>query len=155
MKLEEVLFIRGKQIPYLPLSNENEYAYFKLKPWTTLGQVIRPVQYGISVYVMTTINTLMYAHELPELFMKSKEEVALWRMLRRISNNIEVHLDDINIDQASNITYLNLRNLDIHIDHSRNELEIQNSKEKRNLDIKLLEDQPSMVFKEIVGMIEY
>ncbi|MGG3469027.1 hypothetical protein ABES02_16290 [Neobacillus pocheonensis] len=151
---EEVLFIKGDKIPHLSYGNQVEFAYFKVKPWKSLGKSIRPVQYGISIYIMTTLNTLKYSNELPELFMKSKEEVTLWRMLRRISNQVKVHLDEEHLDNASNITYLNLKNIDIHIDHSKNELSIENSFSEKKLDIKLLNNNPSMVFKEILTMVE-
>lgn len=147
-------FVKGSELPFVPVRYDGEYAYFKVQPWNKLGQVIRPVQYGISVYIMTTLNTLKYSNELPELFMKSKDEVTLWRILRRISNQIKIDLDEKTLDYASNITYLNLRNLDIQIDHSTNMLEIENSLTKNSLDLKLLEQQPSKVFKEILGMIE-
>ncbi|MCM3570164.1 restriction endonuclease-like protein [Neobacillus mesonae] len=153
-QIEEVQILKGFEIHSINMDNTQEYAYFKVKPWESLDHVIRPVQYGISVYVMSTLNTLKYSNELPELFMKSGEEVTLWRMLRRISNQIKVHLDEKELDYASNITYLNLKNLDIQIDHSKNTLEIENSFSNKSLDIKLLETNPSMVFKEILGMIE-
>ncbi|MDN3015806.1 restriction endonuclease-like protein [Paenibacillus sp. BSR1-1] len=153
-KIDELQIVKGSEVHSVNVADAGEYACFKVKPWNKLGQVIRPVQYGISVYVMTTLNTLKYSNELPELFMKSKEEVTLWRMLRRISNQIKVDLDEKMLDYANNITYLNLRNLDIQIDHSTNLLEIENSVTKKILDLKLLEQKPSKVFKEILDMIE-
>ncbi|MBS4214951.1 restriction endonuclease-like protein [Neobacillus rhizophilus] len=153
-KIDEVQIVKGSELPFVSVRNDGEYAYFKVQPWNKLGQVIRPVQYGISAYIMTTLNTLKYSNELPELFMKTNDEVTLWRMLRRISNQIKIDLDEKTLDYASNITYLNLRNLDIQIDHSTNMLEIENSLSKKSLDLKLLEQQPSKVFKEILGMIE-
>jgi uncharacterized protein len=153
-KIEEIQIISGSEVHNFKFEKETEYAYFKLKAWDSLGQVIRPVQYGISVYALTTLNTLKYSSELPELFMKSNEEVTLWRMLRRISNRIEIHLDDTELDNASNITYLNLQNIDIQINHSNNTLEIENNNSKKVLEIKDLENQPSKVFKVIIGMLE-
>jgi hypothetical protein len=52
-----------------------------------------PVGYGIAVYAMTTLNTIKQAKELPELFMKSSEEIALWRLLRRLSDRVRFDLD--------------------------------------------------------------
>jgi predicted component of viral defense system (DUF524 family) len=153
-EIEEVRFVKGWEINHILVDADEEFAYFQLKPWESLGHVIRPVQYGISIYAMTTLNTLKYSNELPELFMKSNEEVALWRMLRRISNDIIVHLDKKELDEASQITYLNLPNLDVHINHGTNTIEIENSYSRKSLDIKLLENQPSRVFREILGMIE-
>ncbi|MCM3764484.1 restriction endonuclease-like protein [Neobacillus niacini] len=153
-QVEEVQIVKGTEIQFIPTIKDQDYAFFKLKPWETLGQVIRPVQYGISVYVLTTLNTLKYSNELPELFMKSNEEVTLWRMMRRISNHIKVHLDENELDNASNITYLNLRNIDIHINHVDKTLVIENSSLSEIMDLKDLESQPSKVFKVILRMIE-
>ncbi|MED0654706.1 hypothetical protein P4S88_11665 [Anoxybacillus geothermalis] len=62
------------------------------------------VSYGIAVYAMTTLNTIKQAKELPELFMKSSEEIALWRLLRRLSDRVRFDLDARYLDQASKIT---------------------------------------------------
>jgi uncharacterized protein len=88
--------------------------------------------------------------------MKTKEEITLWRMLRRISNQIKVQLDDKKLDYANHITYVNLENLDldIQIDHLENTLIITNSSSINSLDIKLLATSPSFVFKQILRMVE-
>jgi uncharacterized protein len=155
-KIEEVQFIKGNNTYPIVLEEGQEYALFKVSPWKSLGHIIRPVQYGISVYVMSTLNTLKYSNELPEIFMKTKEEITLWRMMRRISNQINVQLDDKELDFANHITYVNLESLDldIHIDHLAEKLNITNSFTKISLDIKLLETSPSFVFKQILRMVE-
>ncbi|GAA3328646.1 hypothetical protein GCM10020331_073460 [Ectobacillus funiculus] len=50
-----------------------------------LEHFIRPVGYGIHVYTMTHMSLLKGVRELPELFMKSKEERLLWQTLRRFT----------------------------------------------------------------------
>lgn len=48
---------------------------------------------------LVLLNILKEAKELPELFMKSKEEIALWRMLRRLSDRICFELDNRYLDE--------------------------------------------------------
>ena len=83
-KITDVTFVEVDQV---------EYVRFHVEYWQKLPQVIRPVHYGIANYAMTTIDTLKEAQELPELFMKSKNEMVLWRMLRRVSDRVKVELD--------------------------------------------------------------
>ena len=82
--ITDVTFVEVEQV---------EYVRFHVEYWLKLPQVIRPVHYGIANYAITTIDTLKEAQELPELFMKSKNEMVLWRMLRRVSDRVKVELD--------------------------------------------------------------
>jgi uncharacterized protein len=61
-KIEEVQFIKWKNTYPIELEEGQEYALFKVSPWKTLGHIIRPVQYRISVYVMSTLNTSKYSN---------------------------------------------------------------------------------------------
>ena len=90
-KITDVTFVEVGQV---------EYVRFHVDYWLKLPQVIKPVHYGVANYTMTTFDTLKEAHELPELFMKSKNEMVLWRMLRRVSDRIKVELDRENLDEA-------------------------------------------------------
>jgi hypothetical protein len=65
--------------------------------------------------MMTTLSTLKEAKELPELFMKSKEEVTLWRMLRRLSNLIRFDLDDRYLDKATKIEAYRIKDIVIKL----------------------------------------
>lgn len=112
---------------------------------------MRPVGYGISVYTMTTLNTLKEAKELPELFMKSKEEITLWRMLRRLSDRIRFDLDDRYLDKASKIEAYRIK--DIVIKLADHQLVITKGDEIKTLPMDDLLKQPSMVFKEILRVM--
>lgn len=102
-KIVDVKFVKRFEINELPKNSLEEYVKFEIESWHFLKNIVRPVGYGISVYTMTTLNTLQEAKELPELFMKSKEEITLWRMLRRLSDRIRFDLDDRYLDKASKI----------------------------------------------------
>jgi uncharacterized protein len=116
-------------------------------------KIIKPVGYGISVYTMTTLNTLKEAKELPELFMKSKEEVTLWRMLRRLSDRIRFDLDDRYLDKASKIKAYRIKNIVLNLDYDQNILNITKGHVSKTLKLEDLHKQPSMVFKEILKMM--
>jgi uncharacterized protein len=103
---------------------------------------------------MTTLNTLKEAKELPELFMKSKEEVTLWRMLRRLSDRIRFDLDDRYLDKASKIKAYRIKDIVLHLDHDRNILNITKGHVSKTLKLEDLQKQPSMVFKEILKMMD-
>jgi hypothetical protein len=110
-----------------------------------------PVGYGIAVYAMTTLNTIKQAKELPELFMKSSEEIALWRLLRRLSDRVRFDLDARYLDQASKITAYRVKNLLIHLEDGL--LTIMDGTKQKTIAAKLLRKQPSTVFREVVGMM--
>ncbi|MED1438439.1 hypothetical protein P4U23_07625 [Aeribacillus composti] len=125
---------------------------FEIESWHFLKNIVRPVGYGISVYTMTTLNTLQEAKELPELFMKSKEEITLWRMLRRLSNRIRFDLDDRYLDKASKIEAYRMK--DIVIKLADHQLVIAKGGKSKTLPMDDLLKQPSMVFKEILRMMD-
>lgn len=130
----------------------DEYVKFEIESWHFLKNIVRPVGYGISVYTMTTLNTLQEAKELPELFMKSKEEITLWRMLRRLSNRIRFDLDDRYLDKASKIEAYRMK--DIVIKLADHQLVIAKGGKSKTLPMDDLLKQPSMVFKEILRMMD-
>ncbi|WNF24846.1 restriction endonuclease-like protein [Mesobacillus jeotgali] len=132
----------------------DEYMRFHAAHWSRLKQNIRPVNYGISSYVMTTLSTLKEAQELPELFMKSKEEMTIWRMLRRVSDQIRIDLDHENLDRASRITEYKIKDIKVMMDKQEREiLFIQNDAEEA-VSIDQLEKNPSGVFKKLMEMLQ-
>ncbi len=150
-KIVDVQFVQRSEIKELPKPSTEPYVKFIVESWKPLKDIIKPVGYGISVYTMTTLNTLKEAKELPELFMKSKEEVTLWRMLRRLSNRIRFDLDDRYLDKASRIEAYRIK--DIVIKLADRQLVIVKGNESKKLQIDYLLKQPSVVFKEILRMM--
>ncbi|WP_235182896.1 restriction endonuclease-like protein [Gracilibacillus boraciitolerans] len=68
---------------------DGDAVWFIVDNWKLLANIIKPVGYGISNYVVTSLNNLLAAKELPELFMKSNDERTLWRMLGRFSGRVK------------------------------------------------------------------
>ena len=53
--------------------------------------------------MMTTLTQIKEAKELPELYMKNKQEMTIWKMLRRISETITIQLNNDILDNASEV----------------------------------------------------
>ncbi|WP_050615530.1 restriction endonuclease-like protein [Bacillus testis] len=126
---------------------------FTLDVWKNLKQVIAPVHYGISTYMMTTLTQLKEAKELPELYMKSKEETQLWKMLRRVSDRVHIQLDDTTIDSASGIEEFVFKNSRIKVDRDKRMIEIQTEEAGKMFPLDILLTNPSKVFKEILAVL--
>ena len=45
--------------------------------------------------------------------MKSKNEMVLWRMLRRVSDRVKVELDQDDVDKATEINSYSINNMEI------------------------------------------
>jgi uncharacterized protein len=138
--------------PYI--DGSKEYIRLFVGAWTDLPQVIKPVNYGISSYVITTLTTLKEAKELPELFMKSKEEMTIWRMLRRVSDRIKVDLDDTNLDHASSITEYNIKEIQVIMDKNESKVSFIKSEKEESIPVVELEKNPSGVFKKLMEFLQ-
>lgn len=69
------------------------------------------------------MSLLKEVQELPELFMKSKEERTLWKTLRRFTKQVKVELDHNNLDEASSIKSYYVQDVQIWVDYE-NENEV-------------------------------
>lgn len=131
----------------------NYHLKLSIDYWRDLSQIIRPVNYGIANYMITTLDTLKEAQELPELFMKSKREMTLWRMLRRVSDQIKVDLDEQNIDEASKIKHYSIRSVTISVLHEEDEFIMRAGREERRIPLIELDKNPSKVFKNLTQLL--
>ncbi|MBA9026484.1 restriction endonuclease-like protein [Peribacillus huizhouensis] len=147
--ITDINFVQG----HINGKNE-EYVKFQVNHWNNLKQMIRPVNYGIASYIITSINILKDAKELPELFMKSKNEIVLWRMIRRISDKAKVTLNRKNIDEATNIDSYFIKNISIHIEKGTRNIVFNKLNQKIILNLNDLERQPSFVFKTLLKLLE-
>ncbi|AZV64112.1 restriction endonuclease-like protein [Peribacillus frigoritolerans] len=135
------------------IATEGDSVCFFVEVWKNTKQVIRPVKYGIATYMMTTLSLLNEAKELPELYMKNKQETTLWRMLRRISDQVEINLDNEFLDEALGVGTFSFKGIEIHLDKEKQILCIRNDSGERVLGTDLLLHQPSKVFREVLGLL--
>lgn len=145
------VFVYGK------ITNVNvnkEHIIFEVDVWKNLPHIIKPVQYGIANYILTTLDLIKESTELPELFMKSKEEVTLWRMLRRVSDQIKLELNARHLDYATSITEFRIKNIDVVMRKERKEIIFDNGQMKEIVSPEQLEKNPSAVFRMLIKMVE-
>jgi len=145
------VFVYGKIKNVRPIKND---IIFEVEVWKNLSQVIKPIQYGIANYILTTLHSLKESTELPELFMKSKEEVSVWRVLRRISDQIKLDLDDQWLDHASSVTEYRIKDIIITMDQDRREMMLNNGSLQERIPIEKLERNTSAVFRLLIDMLE-
>lgn len=134
-------------------NNGKEYVAFSVEKWQTLTETIRPVGYGVQRYILTTINMLKYARELPELYIKSKEELKIWRMLRRLSAHIKVGLDNKMMDRAQSVERFYLGNMELLINDEDGEIALFHQEREKTLPLDWLHRKPTKVFREICNFL--
>lgn len=87
----------------------------------------------MAAYIHTTLNHLKESTELPELFMRSKEEKTLWRMLRRVSDKISIELDSMNLDTATRVEEYRIKNVLIKINKDKREVSLIGSEDQKTV----------------------
>ncbi|MCG1023459.1 restriction endonuclease-like protein [Sutcliffiella horikoshii] len=97
---------------------------FSVEHWSRLKNIIVPVGYGFAHYMLTTLRSLENSTELPELFMKSEEEKVVWQMLRRVSDQIHIELDDQRMDQAERVAKYTIKDATVNFDRESEVVEI-------------------------------
>ena len=133
---------------------ENKDIIFEINVWINLSKPIKPVRYGIANSFITTLEKLKEASELPELFMKSKEEVAVWKMVRRVSDQIKLDLDHTNLDYATFVRDYRLDGMNINMDRMERKIIFNVANEEEIISFDQLNNNPSGVFRLLVKMME-
>ncbi|WP_144699630.1 restriction endonuclease-like protein [Fictibacillus phosphorivorans] len=126
---------------------------FTVTVWKELKQVIKPVGYGISSYMLTTLNSLKEAKELPELYMKSNDELAVWRTMRRLTNNPKVNLNHKHVDRASEI--VQIQSGEILVSVSEFEIQVKRLVDSQFESIDKAEFvlNPNKLFKKVIDIL--
>ncbi|WP_243299270.1 restriction endonuclease-like protein [Bacillus litorisediminis] len=132
---------------------EEKIVNFKVDIWRNLDETIKPVNYGIASYMLTTLKNLKNAQELPELFMKSEEERLIWQMLRRISDKIKIELDKSIIDDAKQIKKYQIRGIEVCFQHNKEIIELKSSDKITTITVNNLINNPSYVFKLLLALL--
>ncbi|MBY0597773.1 restriction endonuclease-like protein [Bacillus bingmayongensis] len=139
-----------------PLSSDeiNDCVYFELEPWKKLDHLIRPVGYGIQTYMLTNMSLLKEVQELPELFMKSKEERALWKTLRRFTKQVKVELDHSYLDEASFIKSYSVQDVQIRIDYGQGNVIVGKEAVFKELPLDFVVRNSSVLFKVVLEQLK-
>ncbi|RLQ93622.1 restriction endonuclease-like protein [Falsibacillus albus] len=132
----------------LDVKVEGDLVRFEVESWKTLKNVIQPVGYGIQSYLITTMPLLVQAEELPELFMKSAEEIKLWRMLRRLKSKVRTSLDEVTIDHARKIQAYQIGHVEVLFNEENEQIEIMQHDDLINaVPFETFQKQPTQAFK--------
>ncbi len=138
------------KIKHIQMQQNDEYVHFELEPWKKLDHLIRPVRYGIQTYTITTMSLLEEVQELPELFMKSKEERTLWKTLRRFTKQVKVELDHNNLDEASAVKSYYVEDIQIWVDYENEVVMVGKDGRVRELSLELVVGRRSVLFKAVL-----
>lgn len=134
-------------------SGKDEYMQFEVEHWINCNPIIKPVGYGIAEYMHTTLSNLKESTELPELFMKSKEEKTLWRMLRRVSDRISIELDSANLDIATKVEEYRIKNVLIKINKENREAYLIGKGYQKTVPFETLQRNPSSIFRDLINLL--
>ncbi|SES13143.1 restriction endonuclease-like protein [Salipaludibacillus aurantiacus] len=126
---------------------------FEVDSWKNTNPVIKPVGYGIAGAMMTTMAHLREAKELPELFMKSAEEMTVWRTLRRVSDRVKVELDHEVLDEAKHVQSYRFKDVEVRMDYEWGRIEVVKGKSSEIISFDELRRRPSVVFKTVVKLL--
>ncbi len=141
------------KIKHIQMQQNDDYVYFELEPWKKLDQLIRPVGYGIQTYTITTMSLLKEVQELPELFMKSKEERTLWKILRRFTKQVKVELDHNNLDEASTIKSYYVQDVQIWVDYENEVVMVGRDGRVKEVPLELVVGRGSVLFREVLEVL--
>ncbi|MCS0653427.1 restriction endonuclease-like protein [Cytobacillus firmus] len=148
-----ICYGRVKDIKPL-ISGIDEYMQFEVEHWINCNPIIKPVGYGIADYMQTTLSNLKDSTELPELFMKSKEEKVLWRMLRRVSDRISIELDSVNLDNATKVEEYRIKGILIKLNKENREAYFIVEGEQKTIPFDSLQRNPSAIFKDLIEILD-
>ncbi|MGV3487155.1 MAG: DUF2357 domain-containing protein [Tuberibacillus sp.] len=153
-KITAMDFVKRSEIREIPSKREDLYVRFRVDGWHRLDHTIGPIGYGILSYITTTLNMLKFAKDLPELFIKSEEELTLWRMLRRLNQDVSIDLDNRSLDLASRVQTYKLRGLTFTVKETENLLSVlKNGQELKVFELSWLKRQPSSVSQAISDLL--
>ena len=90
---------------------------------------------------------LKEVQELPELFMKSKEERTLWKTLRRFTKQVKVELDHNNLDEASSVKSYYVEDVQIWVDYEHGVVMVGRDGLVKEVDLELVVGRGSVLFR--------
>jgi uncharacterized protein len=106
--------------------------------------------------MMLRCSLLEQSEELPELFMKSGEEIKLWRMLRRLTSRVFTSLDDVSVDRARKVLAYQIGHVEVLMNKTEERIEVlQNGELFNTVPLNILYKQPAQAFKVIKEYIFY
>lgn len=130
---------------------EDENVVFKVNHWKQ--KLIEGKGYVIKRPTTFNKNHFLQADFLADMYIKKPEEEILWKIVQRISNNIEVELNTVNVEEANKVVSFTFNPYKLVLHHEIRQLNFQgpNFNEKINMDLIL--DNESYIFKRLTELI--
>lgn len=94
-RVKDFQILKRNEIKELPPNRDREdrlYVRFNVVTWEERNLPVEARGYGIASHLFTTWELFTQATELPELTLKNDTQYRLWRELRRIDQNVRLHL---------------------------------------------------------------
>ncbi|WP_391119204.1 DUF2357 domain-containing protein [Psychrobacillus sp. L3] len=130
---------------------EAEHIHFKVSNWQQ--KVIEGNGYQINNHTTVYTNYFFQANMLVDLHSKSEEEFILWKIVNRISNDVQVNLDTRYIDQANKIESFAFGNYVLEMQPKLGELWFISEDFKEIMQMALIRENEVYIFKRMIELI--
>jgi len=124
---------------------------FKVDSWQQ--KIIEGKGYSIRHQATVNKNNFLQADSLTNMHSKTVEETILWNIVQRISNDVQVNLDNIFVDRASRVVSFTFHKYSLEIDHVRRRLRFIGDDFNEEIDMVLILENESFVFQWMSEMI--
>jgi len=148
-KIKDFRIVQRKEIKELPKNSNEYYVYFEVESWEELDHVIKPVGYGVRWFMITNIELLKSALQLPELTLKNDFELRLWRELRRYSKSFKFASKEKWIDQQTDTVIQLKDHEEIRLSLNRDELVIYIADETISFTKEQIKYEPKTVIEKV------
>ncbi|QUW20479.1 restriction endonuclease-like protein [Sporosarcina sp. Marseille-Q4063] len=125
--------------------------YFKVSRWQQ--KLIEGKGYRIHNQATVYANNFLRADMLANLHSKTEEEDIIWKITQRISNDVRVNLDDVFVDRASQVVSFTFDKYILDIHNERRQLEFSSDGFKEILNMDLILENESFIFKRLIELI--
>ncbi|MDV4151762.1 DUF2357 domain-containing protein [Clostridium sp. AL.422] len=115
-KVKEIKELKRNDITEIPDNSEELYYKFIVDEWLRLNNKIKVKGNNVMKIIYTTEYLLRSADTVSELFIKDKEELRIWRELKRIFKEIEV--ENYHKENKQVIKFLKLENKQLIIEEN-------------------------------------
>ncbi|MHA6259120.1 DUF2357 domain-containing protein [Sporosarcina sp. CAU 1771] len=124
---------------------------FKVNRWQK--KLIEGKGYRIHHHATVNKNNFLRADSLTNTFSKTLEEKILWKMVQRISNDVQVNLDNVFVDEASRVKSFEFDKYKLEIHHETRRLSFISKDFSESIDMAMILDNESFIFKRMVELI--
>ncbi|WP_432362385.1 DUF2357 domain-containing protein [Sporosarcina sp. UB5] len=130
---------------------EDEYIKFTIENW--ISKKIDGMGYEVDNHAMIPYSSFLQANSLAELHTKNEEELILWKIVNRISNNVLVNLDHRIINLAKRVISFEFDAYRLEMHHDERELLFMGRGFEEKINMDLILDNESYIFQRMVELI--